>query len=136
MTKNEEDFSLYIDCKTSEQLIKLQKISQTFDNLFPIELTFKYRLWLNDRLLVERFFPVLQNEKILCEAFTLNKDAIQGKNLFKLETFKILKFNIQNIHEDQDKYFYKLDNIDLVFKKIEFNSNTYYPNETTFAFEI
>lgn len=134
--ENSEDFSLYIDCKTLEDVRKLHEISQTFNNLFPIELTFKYRLWVNNRLLVERFFPIIKDKKILCEEFTLNKNTLPGKNLLKIDTFKILKFNMQNICEDYNKHFYKLENIDLVFKKIEISDKTYYPNNNTFVFEI
>jgi hypothetical protein len=71
---------------------------------------FKYRIYINDRLLIERFFPRdLSLSKIICEEcyISLNKPV-----------------NVKIVTD-----------YDLIFSKIVADKNTYYPNSTEFILE-
>lgn len=124
-------FNLYIEPENS---INLFNILQTeYNKNSPIHVTVKYRLWVNDRFLVERFYPSLRENQILCEEFMLDCSLLNEKLKFRIETFTDFiirpdRFKDLNIEENL-----RFSNIKLVCKKIVIDTLVAYPNTDSFS---
>jgi hypothetical protein len=124
-------FNVYIEPENS--LDFLNKLQDEFDKNSPIHATIKYRLWINDRFLVERFYPILRENQILYEEFMLDCSLLNDRLNFKIETFS--DFTIRpkrfiNLDFDENLRF---PNTKLICKKLTIDSHVTYPNTDSFS---
>lgn len=124
-------FNLYIEPEKS--LDFLNKLQGEFDKNSPIHASIKYRLWVNDRFLVERFYPILQENQILCEEFMLNCSLLNDKFYFKIETFNDFTIRPKRFADLELDENLRFPNIKLICRKLIIDDYVAYPNSDSFS---
>lgn len=104
-----------VQTKFSYNMYRLPQLKEISSGIYINEIDstieHKYRLWFNDRMLVERYFPLLPDKKMLMEEVAINCASI----------------NEASVKIESDK---------LEFKKICIDKSCHYPNTNQFTIHI
>jgi hypothetical protein len=129
------NFNLFIEPQDWSSFEKINELQSIHNKNSPICVTVKYRLWVNNRFLIERFYPNISNNQTLCEEFNLDCSLLSEQITFKIETFNdfsIKPNRFQNLDSEENL---RLGSCSLICLKIKVDDLVSYPNSNHFSFQ-